>query len=139
MSTVVLISCVSKKLPHRAKAKDLYISPLFRMNLAYARQFVPEKVFILSAKYGLVALDEEIEPYDVTLNRMSAKERRSWAAKVVAQLQKTCDLDRDHFVVLAGKKDRQHLLPHLKSYDVPFEGVPIGKQLQFLKEALSHE
>lgn len=118
---------------------DLYISPLFRMNLQYARQFSPQKVFILSAKYGLVKLDEEIEPYDVTLNEMSARERRNWAAKVVSQLQEYYDLENNHFVILAGQKYRQYLLPHLQSYQVPLAGLPIGKQLQFLKEKTKHE
>ena len=139
MNTIVLISCVSKKLPDKARAKDLYISPLFRMNLKYAQHFSPQKVFILSAKYGLVRLDEEIEPYDVTLNKMSACERRIWAAQVVSQLRAHSDLGNDHFVILAGKKYRQHLLPHLKSYEVPLAGLPIGKQLQFLKEKTAYE
>lgn len=30
MAVIVLISCVSKKLNHKAKAKDLYISQLFQ-------------------------------------------------------------------------------------------------------------
>jgi len=142
MNTIVLISCVSREMPHRARARDLYVSPLFRMNLKYAQQFSPQKVFILSAKYGLVQLDEEIEPYDVTLNKMSARERRDWAAKVVRQLQEHCDLGSDHFVILAGQKYRQYLLPHLKSYEVPLAGLPIlpiGKQLQFLKEKTARE
>ncbi len=139
MGTVVLISCVSKKLPHKAKARNLYISPLFRMHLRYARQFSPQKVFVLSAKYGLVGLDEEIEPYDVTLNTMSARERKQWAAKVIEQLREHCDLENDHFVILAGEKYRQHLLPHLKSYEVPLAGLPIGKQLQFLKARTADE
>uniref|UniRef100_A0A540VJF8 DUF6884 domain-containing protein n=1 Tax=Litorilinea aerophila TaxID=1204385 RepID=A0A540VJF8_9CHLR len=128
---------MSKKLPHRAKARDLYVSPLFRMNLKYAQRFSPKQVFILSAKYGLVELDEEIEPYDVTLNSMSARGRRNWARKVVAQLQEYCDLEKDHFVILAGQKYRQYLLSHLKSYEVPLAGLPIGKQLQFLKRETS--
>jgi len=139
MSTVVLISCVSKKLPHKARARDLYVSPLFRMNLKYAQRFSPSRVFILSAKYGLVELDEVIEPYDVTLNNMSAGERRDWAAKVLSQLQEHCDLEKDHFVILAGQKYRQYLLSQLKSYEIPLAGLPIGKQLQFLKKETSRE
>ncbi|MDQ7030699.1 MAG: hypothetical protein Q9O62_13430 [Ardenticatenia bacterium] len=139
MNTIVLVACVSKKLPHKAKARELYISPLFRMNLKYAQRFSPQKVFILPAKYELVQLDEEIEPYDVTLNKMSDRERRNWAAKVVSQLQEHSDLGNDHFVILAGQKYRQYLLPHLRSYEVPLAGLPIGKQLQFLKEKTAHE
>ena len=139
MTTIVLISCASRKLSHKARARDLYISTLFRMNMKYAQQFSPQKVFVLSAKYGLVQLDEEIEPYDVTLNKMSACERRNWAAKVVSQLQEHCDLGNAHFVILAGQKYRQYLLPHLKSYEVPLADLTIGKQLQFLKEKTAHE
>jgi hypothetical protein len=139
MNTIVLISCVNKKLPHKARARDLYISPLFQMNLNYAQQFLPQEVFVLSAKYGLVRLDEEIEPYDVTLNKMSARKRRNWAARVVSQLQEHCDLENDHFVILAGQKYRQYLLPYLNSYEVPLAGLPIGKQLQFLKEKTARE
>ena len=42
MQSIVLISCVSKKLNHKAKAKDLYVSSLFRLNLKYAEQQRPE-------------------------------------------------------------------------------------------------
>ena len=139
MNKIVLISCVSKKLPYRAKARDLYTSPLFRMNLKYAEQFLPQKIFILSAKHGLVHLDEEIDPYDVTLNEMSASERKGWAARVVSQLRENADLENDHFVILAGQKYRQYLLPYLRSYEVPLEGLKIGQQLQFLKEKAARE
>ena len=136
MAKVVLISCVSKKLPRKAKARDLYISQLFRKSLKYAQQLSPKEIYILSAKYGLVPLDKEIEPYDVTLNNMSVQERKSWASKVIPQLREHCDLEKDHFVILAGQKYRQYLLPKLKSYEVPMEGLPIGKGLQFLNEQL---
>ncbi len=136
---IILISCASKKLPHRARAGDLYISPLFRLNLKYARQLAPSQIFILSAKYGLVQLDEEIEPYDVTLNSMSARERKAWADKVLAQLQEHSDVERDNFVFLAGQKYRQYLLPHIKTYEIPLLGLPIGKQLHFLKERTANE
>lgn len=139
MSTIVLISCVSKKLSHRAKARDLYLSPLFRLNLQYAQKIAPSKIFILSAKFGLVNLDDEIEPYNVTLNNMSAKDRKAWAQKVFAQMKECCDLNRDHFIILAGQKYRQYLLTHLKSYEIPMEGLRIGEQLQYLKRQVTGE
>ena len=37
MKTVALISCVSQKLDKKAKVKDIYISPLFKKNMQYAR------------------------------------------------------------------------------------------------------
>ena len=86
MKKIVLISCVSKKQPHRAKAKDLYISPLFRKNMAYAQKLKPDAVYILSAKYGLLDLEADIEPYDLTLNNMPVGEIKAWAENVLEQL-----------------------------------------------------
>ncbi len=132
MRKIILISCVSKKRSSRSKAKDLYMSALFQKNLHYALQQQPEQIFILSAKYGLVTLDEEIEPYDLTLNTMSASEIRQWAAKVLDQLSEHADLQQDIFIFLAGAKYRKYLIPHLAHVQIPFEGLTIGKQLQQL-------
>ena len=134
MRKIVLISCVSQKLPCRARARHLYISPLFKKNLAYAQRLNPDAIFVLSAKYGLVDLDQEIEPYDLTLNTMSADQIKTWAFRVLAQLSERADLSEDHFVFLAGQKYRKYLLPKLKSYEIPMKGLPIGKQLQFLTD-----
>jgi len=49
MKKIVLISCVSKKLHHKSKAQDLYVSSLFLKNLQYAKSLNPDKIFILSA------------------------------------------------------------------------------------------
>jgi hypothetical protein len=134
MRKIVLISCVSQKLPSKARARHLYISPLFKKNLAYAQGLKPDAIFVLSAKYGLVDLDQEIEPYELTLNTMSSNQIKSWAFRVLAQLSERADLNQDHFVFLAGQKYRKHLLPNFKSYEIPLEGLPIGKQLQFLSK-----
>ena len=134
MRTIILISCVSKKQSHTSKAKDLYISPLFRKNLAYAQKLKPDAIYILSAKYGLLDLDTEIEPYDLTLTDMPADEVKAWAKKVIEQLSAATNLKQDHFVFLAGAKYRKYLLPNISSFEIPMEGMPIGKQLQYLSE-----
>ncbi len=56
------------------KAEDLYVSDLFRKSLAYARQLQPAAIFILSAKYGLVRPADPIDPYNLTLNKLSFAE-----------------------------------------------------------------
>ncbi|MEO8426625.1 MAG: DUF6884 domain-containing protein [Verrucomicrobiota bacterium] len=132
MKTIVLISCASKKVHHKTNAKDLYISPLFAGNLRYARSLKPDGIFILSAKHGLLGLDEEIEPYNTTLKDMPPAQIKAWANKVVEQLKGQADLQSDHFIFLAGEKYRKHLAPHLASYEVPLRGMPIGKQLKYL-------
>jgi hypothetical protein len=85
MKKIVLIACASKKAPGKAKAEALYISPLFVSNLRYAKRLKPDSIFILSAKYGLVELEREIEPYDVTLNDMSSVQIKAWAGNVQLQ------------------------------------------------------
>ncbi|MDY0385692.1 MAG: hypothetical protein RBT65_00900 [Methanolobus sp.] len=134
MATNVLISCVSKKLEHKAKAEDLYVSTLFKYNLQYAKSMGADKIFILSAKHGLLGFEEEIEPYNQTLNNMGTGEIRIWAKKVLSQLKESTDIKNDHFVFLAGDKYRKFLLPHISSYEIPLEGMRIGEQLQYLKE-----
>jgi hypothetical protein len=130
---IVLISCVSKKLATKSRACDLYTSPLFRLSWVYANRLLPDAVFILSAKYRLVAPEQEIEPYDTTLNDMSSRDLVDWADGVLAQLGEHADLKRDHFIFLAGYKYRQQLIRKMVSYEVPMLGLPIGKQLQYLK------
>ncbi|HLC58603.1 MAG TPA: hypothetical protein VJI68_01970 [Candidatus Nanoarchaeia archaeon] len=133
MAKIVLISCANKKLLHKARAKDIYISSLFKMNLSFAKSFNPDKIFILSAKYGLLNLDKEIETYDKTLNAMNSVEKKMWAANVLEELRKVADLNNDEFIFLAGENYRKYLINSLKDYKIPLEGLGIGKQLQYLK------
>lgn len=137
MKHVVLISCVSKKRPSRAPARDLYQSALFKKSLAYAEQLDPDLVLILSAEHHVLDLDEEIEPYDTTLNRMGVEDRRRWSARVLEELRERADLDRDRFTILAGQNYRKHLVPHLANHEVPLAGMRIGEQLGFLTRALA--
>ena len=134
MRKIILISCVSKKLPNKSKARDLYVSALFKKNLRFAQKLDPDHIFILSAKYGLVDLDDEIEPYDLTLNTMSTAEIRLWANGVLRQLAEVSDLQQDHFIFLAGDKYRKYLLPRLKNVEIPLQGLRIGEQLHRLSE-----
>jgi hypothetical protein len=131
---IVLISCVSQKVSHRAKVKDLYVSTLFRLNLKYAERLKPDAIYILSAKHGLLSLEQEIEPYEQTLNNMRTAEIKEWAGKVLSQLNAVAILDEAEFIFLAGDKYRKYLLPHIKNAEVPLKGLRIGEQLQRLKE-----
>ena len=111
---VVLMSCVKSKRAERCRAGDMYTSALFQKMMAYAESLGPKRIFILSAKYGLLAPDDIIEPYELTLKKMKSAERRSWAQSVLAALRQNCDLDADRFVFLAGVPYRENLVPHIK-------------------------
>ena len=135
---VYLVSCVSKKLPHPAPARDLYTSPLF----CKARSYVERTGcpwFVLSAKYGLVDPDEVIAPYDLTLNTMRVADRREWASGVLAQLAPHLK-NVGAVTFLAGQRYLQFLEAPLRSrgldVSVPMEGLKIGEQLGWLNREL---
>ena len=137
MKTVALISCASRKASRRSKARDLYTSPLFRLNLAYAEQLHPDAIYILSAKHGLLPLNEQVEPYNETLNEMSTAQIKKWSDRVYRQLQEAADVAADRFIFLAGANYREYLAPRLPHHEVPLRGLPIGKQLRRLKKLTS--
>ena len=129
----MLVSCVKSKLARPAKAKDLYTSTLFQYNLQFAYSLKPDAIYILSAKYGLLELDQVISPYEMTLNTMKESEKKTWSSKVIDSLRQKTDLKLDMFIFLAGRNYRKYLTPYLTYYDVPLEGLSFGKQLQELK------
>ena len=133
MKTIILIGCVKKKREYRTKAGDLYISPFFKKNLSYAKSLKPDSIFILSAKYGLVALDQEIDSYDLTLKNFKKDDLLIWSSKIIQQLQQVSNINKDRFIFLAGDKYRKYLIPNLINYEIPFKGLGIGKQLKQLK------
>lgn len=81
-----LIGCVKTKLAHRAPARDLYISPLFRGRRAWVERTC-ERWFILSGKHGLVDPASHLAPYDFDLSRISRPARRAWSEHVLVALR----------------------------------------------------
>lgn len=134
---IVLISCVKSKVKASARVKELYISDWFRKALLYAESLHPDCIFILSAKYGLLSLDDEVEPYELTLKTMRIDERRAWAADVLYSLCKFADLKRDRFVIFAGEKYREFLIPEIKNFTIPMKGLRQGQQKSWLREKLN--
>jgi hypothetical protein len=134
MRQIVLISCVKTKLEGRVRARDLFISSYFKKRLKYAESLNPDRIFILSSKYGLLTLDEKVESYDVELSKMPAAKRRQWASGVLASLKKSTDLKRENFIILASRQYREYILAEIKHYEIPMEGLSRGKQLQWLNE-----
>ncbi|MDZ7788915.1 MAG: hypothetical protein U5L08_00180 [Xanthomonadales bacterium] len=131
--TVVLIACSSRKLDRPARAGHLYQGTLFRASLDWARRQAADAICILSAKYGLVALDQVIKPYDLTLNDLPVVEIRAWSERVLDQLASRFDLERDRFVFLAGERYRRFLVPRLTHAAAPLARLKIGEQVSWLQ------
>ena len=136
MSIIALISCTKRKQGYACPAKELYSkSNLFRHSYRYAGT-ITDKIYILSAKHGLVDENTIIEPYDETLLDKSSKEKEEWAVKVAEALSAESDLDNDEYVILAGKIYYEKLLPKFKKYRLPLEGVSLFERPGVLKELL---
>lgn len=83
---VVLIGCVRTKRDIASAAEELFVSPLFEGRRRYAvASGLPW--YILSAKFGLLAPEDVIGPYDVYLADQSAAYRKAWGEFVTAQLE----------------------------------------------------
>jgi cytoplasmic iron level regulating protein YaaA (DUF328/UPF0246 family) len=137
MAIIALISCVSKKCQYRTEAQNMYISPLFVKSIKYAKDILrPDKIFILSAKYGLLGINQKIDTYNETLNDKNQQEKREWAKKIIEQLRKKCSINNDIFIFLAGKNYYVNLLSYLPNNKILMENLPIGKRLQWLKGEL---
>ena len=130
----VFISCVKSKRKTKAKARDMYISPLFRYSLKYALSLTSEnKIYILSAKYGLLKLDEVINPYELTLNTMNESEKKKWAYKVYFQMKKHGINFDEEAVFLTGKNYRKYLMTKFSNATAPLKNLGLGMQLNFYK------
>lgn len=132
---IALISCSKSKRPYPCRASELYsASTLFSLSYEYALANA-DRIYIISAKHGLLAEDEVIEPYNETLNEKSAAERRAWARGVLEQLRQECDVEKDEFLILAGKRYYEYLLPELPHATLPLGNLPMGKRIEFLQRA----
>ena len=130
---VYLVSCVKSKGENTTSAKDLYTSAWFRKARAYIeRTGMPW--FILSAEHALLHPDDEIGPYEKTLNEMEIRERKQWAERVIGQMEQRLP-KVERVVVFAGKKYREHLMDYLQSralaVEVPLEKHRQGEQLSW--------
>ncbi|WP_096779538.1 DUF6884 domain-containing protein [Zobellella denitrificans] len=135
-TTIVLVSCVSRKREKPSAARDLYTSPWFFKARRYAESS-GFPWFVLSAKYGLVSPERIIEPYERTLNTMPAAERHEWAEQASQQIDETIP-NLSRVVFLAGKRYREFLSGYLLSrgvlVSIPMEGLRIGEQLNWLEQ-----
>jgi hypothetical protein len=135
-----LVGCVKEKAGSPQPAKDLYVSTLFRGRRAYVERSCSEW-WILSAEHGLVHPDDVLAPYDVTLKDASRPARRQWSRRVLDDIgRRVAPAVGDVFDIHAGAEYRDFgLMAGLSAMgckvDLPTEGMPIGKQLQFYTQA----
>ena len=133
MYKIGLISCVKTKQKTKQKASDLYISLLFKKSFLYCTDHY-DKVFILSAKYGLLSPETVICPYNETLNNFNKKQKQKWSYDVLMDLKKVTDIKKDIFYIHAGINYRQYIIKKLINYKIPLNKLRLGNQLKWYNE-----
>ncbi len=141
MKTVCLVACTSKKALKPTTAADLYRSPLFDG----ARWFAENRCdswYILSAKYGLLDPNEEVLPYDESLNGMAEPEKIQWTERVHERLIARIKEDT-RVVFLAGDQYRKYLQRLLHDAGIetraPLSELGIGRQVAWLQKLVTEK
>lgn len=82
----VILACGARKGAQPAPAENLYDGPFFVSARGWARSVVTrDRLFVLSAKYGLVWGQDELAPYNMPLCLASPEQRQLLARLVTHQ------------------------------------------------------
>lgn len=131
---LVIIPCGGAKADKPCTAGEMYVGGYHKACQTYALALVKgdrDKVLILSAKYGLLELDDPIEPYELRMGTLGCVT----SVKVYEQARDKSLLEVQTVVALGGRDYTsvvKKVWPHALT---PLEGVGgIGKQLAWLVE-----
>src|SRR5262245_30709215 len=127
---IVIISYGAKKLDRAAPARDLYVGPYFKALLAYALTLAQAKdVLILSAKYGLIGVNERFEPYNLKMG-----EPGSITSIKLSDQAEVYGLLAEKVIVLGGKLYTGLCRKVWPNLEAPLEGKGgIGKQMAWMR------
>jgi cytoplasmic iron level regulating protein YaaA (DUF328/UPF0246 family) len=128
--TVVIINCSKKKNSGKMMASDLYCGKMFKGALKYAKTY-NRPIFILSAKYGLIQLDDVIEDYNLKITMLNKAEKLKWTKLVLIQWRILIK-DYESVVFLCSEEYSKLIIPNIRNkYLLPLKGLTMGYQLQF--------
>ncbi|MFF2363867.1 DUF6884 domain-containing protein [Streptomyces sp. NPDC058122] len=126
---LLVIPCGSRKLDHPARAADMYIGSYHRACRRTADALRPQRLIILSARYGLLDPDDVIEPYDTPHGAAGA----TTAQMILRQAQERGIVRLDPVVALGGGRHTalvRSVWPHART---PLAGAgSMGGQMALL-------
>ena len=132
---IIIIPCGARKLNHKAMAKDMYIGSYAAMCKRYARSITTDdKIFILSAKYGLLKMTDIIESYSLTLGQMGSVTPRQ-----VKQQAQDLNILQEDCIAIGGKRYINLCKAIFINCKTPLQDNVKGgngKQLQWMKAQL---
>lgn len=134
---IVFVGCGVTKMKKPSKTKYMYVGNYVQTCLAYAQTFTTqENIFILSANYGVLGLEDKIEPYNKTLNKMTKEEKEQWKNKVITQCN-NLNIDKDTEVIfICGKNYYELLEDYFSNYITPLPHKGILIQQNFMNNQI---
>ncbi len=144
-----IVPCGKKKIwdikpdQGRTPAREAYIGPFAKTCIQYAEHFYQNSYRILSAKYGFLKPEEEIENYDITCGDPEAIDRDELIQQVIDKDL----LNYNPIILICGacyrKKARDAFVKAAQRRGLPepqiitpLQGKGIGQMLRTLKEAI---
>lgn len=127
---LVIIPCGGKKDDRPRPAINLYQGSYFKACARFALSIVkPEQIRILSAKHGLLKIEQVIEPYDLRMGQKGC----ITAEQVRAQAAEQNLLDERDVIIAAGSDYARVALEVWKQGEWILDGVGgMGYQIQHL-------
>lgn len=124
---IIFVACSKSKLHYPCEAQKIYTaSSIFNKRMTYAKNHT-DKIYILSAKYGLLKLNDWVEPYECYLGSQDKTYKLNWTKKVLEQM-KAEGIDFNEEVYFAtGAEYWKPLAKHFKNAKV--EGAEVAKAL----------
>ena len=137
--TFAIIGCSATKKEGIAPAGELYCSDLFNKKKQWCQaKGIPH--YVLSSCYGLLAMDREIQAYDIRITQLEANRRAAWAWSVRSQIVDRNYGPGDKCLFLAGTEYLKPLEGHFVGLKIevvrPLAGKAIGQQKKWLKYAI---
>ncbi len=153
-ATIALIGCGKKKRTFACPARELYIGPLFTAAREWAEANA-DAYWIASAKHLILAPDQVIEPYDLSMRDLDAETRRTRARQIQLHFRSRwidfCTFEKNArgFIVAKTRPrvvllaSRDYLLGFYEwrerhrdsfAFEMPLEGMGIGQQLAWLRQ-----
>lgn len=139
--SIGLVGCSGPKLEAPAPARQLYTSPLFRLALALA-EHRHDVVYVISAKHELIALDQVVAPYDLTMKDVAKERRATWGVRVWMMIQHHHPRVDRQIYIYAGKDYARPIRCagfNRATFHEPLARMQIGQRLRWLREQLADE
>lgn len=134
-----LVGCGKAKRDGIYPVRELYIGSLFKLALAASETWLDES-YVLSAKHGVLRLDDQVKSYDYSLYDLRLPERTRWGHGVCSHLRSLFPPTmRLRFIVLAGDGYLQPIvnaaraeMPDVWNFRAPMRGMDLFARMKWL-------